>query len=184
MDPYQATCDLTSGCENIAHVVKEDESEIVTDERERDWRSANFYVVDEQPLPANGISGLQVTWAGLVDGVAAERIATSSEEQLRQGNGGGFRRQHCAPRREAQKVVRAVGVQNPDLGVPRQHPSFLEGVVRRILEQHLAIIRFGAQSTGGQSKFGDAIASLVRVNRVVAGVPYISKTRNREPHWL
>src|SRR5271157_709641 len=93
MDPHQSTCNLTCGSENVAHVVEEDERQIVANKGERDWRSAYFQVVHEQALAANRISGLQVARTRLVDGKATQRIASSSKEQLRQRHGCRLRRQ-------------------------------------------------------------------------------------------
>src|SRR5208283_2274211 len=184
MEAQHTACNLACGCENVAHIVKENKPEIVAYERERNGRGTNFEVVDEQPLPADGISGLQVAGTRLVDRKAAQRIATTREEQLRQWDRGGFRRQRRFPRGEAEKIIRAVGMQNSDLGVARQHPSLLEGVVARILEQHLAKICLGTQRAGGQSKVGYGVAALVRVNGIVASVPQVRETGNREPDRL
>src|SRR6516225_9608659 len=91
--------------------------------------SANFQVVDEQALPAYRETSLQVTRTGLVDGEAAQRVATSGKEQLRQWNRG------C---RSAGIVVCSIGMLDADLRVACKHPFSLERVERRILEDYLA----------------------------------------------
>src|ERR1019366_9827988 len=103
-------------------------------------RSANFQVVDEQSLTANGKAGYQVARSSLVDGEAAQRIAAAREEQLGQGDGSGLRRQ--LPRGwQTEEVVDAIGMQDPNLRVPREHPALLNSVVGGILNQHVAEVR-------------------------------------------
>src|SRR5271166_1024817 len=154
--------------------MKEDEPDVVAHIGERYRRSSNFQVVHEQSLPAYGIPSLQVARSGLVDGKAAERVTAAGEEQLRQWDRRGLRRQRSC-RWYAQKVVGAIGVQDSNLRIPCQDPSLLKGVVGRILHEHPAKIRLRAQRAGRQPQVGEVIAPLVRINGVVPGIAQVSE---------
>src|SRR5450759_3627988 len=127
---------MVCGVEHVTHIVEENKSKVIAYVGQRHWRSANLQVVDEQPLTANGKSGYQVARSSLVDGEAAQRIAAAREEQFGQRDGSGLRRQ--LPRGwQTEEVVDAIGMQDPNLRVPREDPPLLNPVVGGILHQHL-----------------------------------------------
>ena len=72
--------------ENVTHVVKDDEAEAGTDERQAHGRRTQLQVVDEHGVAADRKTRKRIARSRLVHGKAAQGIAAAGEKVLRQWN--------------------------------------------------------------------------------------------------
>ena len=65
--PAQKTFDhVVTGGEDIAHIVKNGESETFSEVGQADWGKAKFLAVDEQRRAANGKAGIRIARSCLI----------------------------------------------------------------------------------------------------------------------
>ena len=62
----QALQHVVTGGENIAHIVKDGETETLPDIRQADRGKAQFLTVDEQRRAADGKAGIGIAWSCLI----------------------------------------------------------------------------------------------------------------------
>ncbi len=71
MDAQHAADNVVRRIEYIAHIVEENETQVVSHVRQQYRWSTDLDVIDEQTLPADSVAGLGIARARLVDGEAA-----------------------------------------------------------------------------------------------------------------
>src|SRR5215469_18627875 len=88
MPAQEAFQHVVSRREDVAHVMKNGESESFPKERHGDGWETKFHVVHKQGCTTHGETGSWVAWPCLIQPEAAMRVSATGEELFRQRNGG------------------------------------------------------------------------------------------------
>src|SRR5437763_8057567 len=160
---------VTRRGKNIAHIMKQHSAEIIADKRQRQRRSAQFKVVQEDCLPAQREASLQITRPCLVHAKSAMRIAATREKPLWQRN----------------KVSRAEGFFKPDAHGAGEYPALLvELIIGGVQGQETAEICLRSKDPGSGASIKCSECAFVRVGGIIPCVAEIRKGRHSDPHRL